>query len=219
MSTGKRDCTSPMSFSTPEIPICPHKPDPHVHDNILALLRRNRLWTHPEVLVVLVAEHHYRNQTPAVFFIINQHSPAIVTHMHTTHETAGPVVAVRHAILVLQHERNINFVIEERPRDGVSMAHQESEDFVCLCGTGKPADLRYLAAEDLGTVFARHHDLRPSDQGGKESVKLLGFLQYYPLWTVASKAVTKATKCGSFTLSFRSRRWWASKRSDPCNGF
>ena len=53
------------------------------------------------------------------------------------------------------------------------MAHQESKDFVCLFGTRELTDLRYCAAENLETVFARHHDLRPSDQGGKESVKLL----------------------------------------------
>jgi len=116
---------------------------------------------------------HHWNQTSAILFVINQRSPAIVTHVHATHETSGPVVAVRHAIDVFQHERNIDFVIEERPCDGVPMANQESEDLVCLLGTGELTDLRYLAAEDLGTVFARHHDLRPGDQGSKESVKLL----------------------------------------------
>ena len=83
-----------MSFSTPEIPICSNKPDPHVHNEVLALLRGNRLWTHLGVFIVLMAEHHHWDQTSAVLFVINQSSPAVVTHVHAAHEAAGPVVSV-----------------------------------------------------------------------------------------------------------------------------
>ena len=146
-----------------EIPIRPHQPSRHVHDDVLALLWGDRLGTHLWVCVVLVAEHHHGDQPSAVLLVLNQLSPAIVAHVHAPHEAAGPVVAVRHAVFVLQQERNVDFAVEQRPGDGVPVPHHQPEDFVRLFEAGELAGIRHLAAEDLPVVFARHHGFRPRD--------------------------------------------------------
>jgi hypothetical protein len=50
----------------PEIAIRPQQPSRHVHDDFFALLRADRLGAHLWVFVMLVTEHHHRDQASAV---------------------------------------------------------------------------------------------------------------------------------------------------------
>jgi hypothetical protein len=61
-----------------------------VQDDFLALLRADRLRTHLRVFIMLVVERHHRDHASAVLLIIEQLSPTVVEHVHTTHETASP---------------------------------------------------------------------------------------------------------------------------------
>src|ERR1035437_6692261 len=116
----------------PEILIPPQQPSRHVHDDFFALLRADRLGTHLRVLVVLVAEHHHRDQASAVLVVVDKVSPAVVAHAHAPHEAASPVVALGNAVLVLQQERHVDLTLEQRPGDAVPVPHHQSQDFVCL---------------------------------------------------------------------------------------
>ncbi len=102
----------------PEIAIRPQQPSRHVHDDLLALLRADRLGAHLGVFVVLVAEHHHRDQASAVLLVVDKLRPAVVAHGRAPHESASPVVAVRRAVLVLQQERHVDLALEQRPGDG-----------------------------------------------------------------------------------------------------
>jgi len=53
----------------PEIAIRPQQPSRHVHDDFFPLLWTDRLGAHLRVLVVLVAEHHHRDQASAVLLV------------------------------------------------------------------------------------------------------------------------------------------------------
>jgi hypothetical protein len=65
----------------PKVPISCHEPSRHVHDDFFALLWANRFGAHRWVFVVLVAEHHHRDQAAAGFIIVHQLCPAVVTHL------------------------------------------------------------------------------------------------------------------------------------------
>src|SRR5713226_7764976 len=84
----------------PEIPISCHEPSRHVQDDFFVLLWAHRLGAHLRVFIVLVAEHHHRDQASAVLLVVDKLGPTIVAHAHAPHEAASPVVAVRHAVLV-----------------------------------------------------------------------------------------------------------------------
>src|ERR1017187_8044689 len=64
----------------PEIPIRSQESSRHVHDDFFALFWADRLGAHLRVFVVLVAEHHHRNQGSAVLLVVEQLCPAVVTH-------------------------------------------------------------------------------------------------------------------------------------------
>src|ERR1035437_10792637 len=53
----------------PEIAIRSQQPSRHVHDDFFAL-RADRLGAHLRVFVVLVAEHHHRDQASAVLLVV-----------------------------------------------------------------------------------------------------------------------------------------------------
>jgi hypothetical protein len=87
---------------TPKIPISWHESSRHVHNDFFALLWADRARARLRVLVVLVVEHHHRDQASAVLLVVDQLCPAVVTHAYTPHEAPSPVVAVRGAVRVLQ---------------------------------------------------------------------------------------------------------------------
>jgi len=103
----------------PEIPIRPQQPSLHVRDDIFPLLGANRLGPHLRVFVVLIVEHHRRDQAAALLFVADKLSPALGPHAHAPHEPVRPVIIVRHAVLVLQQKRHMDLALEQRPGDGV----------------------------------------------------------------------------------------------------
>src|ERR1035437_7668973 len=70
----------------PEIAIRPQQPSRHVHDDFFALLWADRLGAHLRVFVMLVEEHHHRDQASAVLLVVDKLRPAVVTHPHSPHE-------------------------------------------------------------------------------------------------------------------------------------
>jgi len=73
-----------------------------VRDHVFALFWADRLGPHLRVFVVLVAEHHHGDQASAVALVADKFSPAIVPHVHASHETTSPIVAMNRAILIFQ---------------------------------------------------------------------------------------------------------------------
>src|SRR5208282_5060828 len=59
----------------PEIAIRPQQPRRHAHDDFFALFRADRLGAHLRVFVVLVAEHHHRDQASAVLVVVDELRP------------------------------------------------------------------------------------------------------------------------------------------------
>src|SRR5215472_17046696 len=116
----------------PEIPIRSHKPRRHVHDDVFALLRRDRLGAHLRVFIVLVVQSHHRDHASAVLLVVDKIGPAVVAHAHPAHEAASPVVAVPDAVVVLNHERHVNIILGEPPGDSVPVPHYQRQDFVRL---------------------------------------------------------------------------------------
>src|ERR1019366_9204289 len=168
-----RVCTRTDLPMLPEIAMRPQQSSRHVHDDFFALLWADRLGAHLRVFIVLVMEHHHRNQAAAVLLVVDKLSPAVVAHGRAPHEAMSPVVAVRHAVRVLQQERDVDLTLEQRPGDVVPVPHHQPQNFIGFVEACELAGVRYLAAEDLPVVFARHHGLRSRDEGGEESVELL----------------------------------------------
>src|SRR5437870_817860 len=82
----------------PKILVSPRDPRRHVHDHIFSLFWADRLGAHLWVCVVLVVEHHHRDQASAVLLVVDKLRPAVVPHAHSPHETTTPLVAMRQAI-------------------------------------------------------------------------------------------------------------------------
>jgi hypothetical protein len=98
----------------PEILVRIHQPCCHQSDDLLALVRRNRVGSHLWVFIMLVIKSHHRDQRAAIFLIVDKLTPALVPHVHAAHETASPVIAVEPNLLVLKDERNMDFALVER---------------------------------------------------------------------------------------------------------
>lgn len=83
-----------------------------MHDDYFALLGVDRRRAHLRVVIMLVAEHHHQHQAAAVLLVIDQLCSAIGPNGHSPFEAACPVIAERHALLVLQQKRPIDLVTE-----------------------------------------------------------------------------------------------------------
>ena len=74
------------------------------------------------------------------------------------------------------------------------MAHHEPQNLVRLVETVELVGVRYLAAEDLRVVLARHHGLRPGDERGEEPVEF--FEVHGPAALAAFEEGSEAVKLG-----------------------
>src|ERR1035438_7755721 len=68
----RRESRARVNFSMlPEIPIGSQESRRHVHDDLFPLLPADRFSPQLRILVVLVAEHHHRDQASAVLLVID----------------------------------------------------------------------------------------------------------------------------------------------------
>src|SRR5208282_1805082 len=74
----------------PEVPIRLQQPRRHPSNDLLPLLRADRLGTHFRVCVVLVVEHEYGNHASALLLVVDKLKPAVVPHERAPHEAVSP---------------------------------------------------------------------------------------------------------------------------------
>src|SRR5262245_61383247 len=85
----------------PEVPVRPHDPRRHLHNDFLPRLGADGTRPQFRIFIMLVIKHHDRHHTPTVFLIGHKLCPFRFPHLHTTHEPTRPVVTSAHAFVVL----------------------------------------------------------------------------------------------------------------------
>jgi len=153
------------------------------------------------------------DQVSAVLLVVDKFSPAIGAHAHAPHESASPVVAVKHTVLVLKQERPLDLALEQRPCDGVPLTHRQSQNFVRLVDAAELACLRHPAAKDLTGHSTRCVGAEMA-AGGEMAQPKNGSLMLFP---AAPPEEQKGKR--SFTSIHRAPRPSGFKSAQRCSRF
>src|SRR4051812_32385418 len=150
-------------------------PSSGAHDQVLAPLRTHGLLigAHGRIGVVLMRQRKDRDDPAPFVLVLQELTPVRSPQRHPAQEALRPVVRVGDAVLVFEHQRQMDIAGLQGLGDGIPVAHHQIEKVLELLLARESLLISHLAAApDLGQILTGMHTVGAADQGREEPIQL-----------------------------------------------